>query len=48
MRNGERKQEISYTGFEIVGGDSRYNRTLPILYCMTRFIFHPSSSPYSP
>lgn len=48
MRYGERKQEISHTGFEIVGGDCRCNRTPPILNSMKRFIFHPSSSPYSP
>ena len=34
------KEEIPYTGFEIVGGDSRCNRTPPILNSMKRFVFH--------
>ena len=41
------KEEIPYTSFEIVGGDSRCNRS-PILNSMKRFIFHPSFSPDSP
>ena len=38
------KEEIPYTGFEIVGGDSRCNRTPPILYCMTWVYFLHNST----
>ena len=44
MRNGERKQEISYTCLEIVGGNCRCNRTPPILYCVTRVDFLHNST----
>ena len=42
------KEEIPYTGFEIMRGDCRCNRTPPILNSVKRFISHPFSSPYSP
>ena len=42
------KEEIPYTGFEIMRGDCRCNRTPTILNSVKRFISHPFSSPYSP
>lgn len=44
MRYSERKQEVSYTGFEIVRGDCRCNRTPPILNCVTRVDFLHNST----